>query len=199
MRVVAAHFAGNPTWLKEHDYLVYAKNPLPKGFDPARVISAPLEGNADYDRLTYLIDNYDDLPDTFLLTKSNLFKYITEEEFDSIKDNKCFTPVLTQHHKTQLPTAFYDTNGMYWEINNSWYLNEVPAKRFRNWGEWAREFNLPDSTYIPFAPGGNYILTRDTVHKHPKRLYEKMRSYLPWSQTPGEAQLVERSYFYLWR
>lgn len=198
MKVIVSHYQGDASWLLEHDYFIYARTPLDDRFDPARIRYVENVGNCDYDRLTYLVENYDNLPDVFLLTKSNLFKYITSEEFDSVKDNKCFTPLLTQHHKTYEPVCRY-TNGMYEEIANSWFLKEVPAKCVRSWEEWCDMFNLPKENYIPFAPGGNYILTRETVQKHPKELYDTMRQTLPYTQLPGEAQCVERSYNYLWR
>lgn len=155
-------------------------------------------GDADYDKLTYLVDNYDSLPDVFLWSKSNLFKFITPEEFALVKDNQEFTPLLTKHHKVYEPVCRYK-DGWYEEINNSWYLGSVPARYVNNFDEWAQLFGLPNPDYIPFAPGGSYILTRERVHRHPRELYNAMRQLLPWSVRPGEAQLCERSYGLLWR
>ena len=154
-------------------------------------------GDADYDKLSYLVDNYENLPDVFLWSKSNIFKFITREEFDSAKNNRGFTPLLTRNHRTYEPVCRY-RDGMYEEINNSWYLGNVPAKYVSNWKEWADLFGLPNPDYIPFAPGGSYILTRERVHRHPVELYAAMRDMLPWSVKPGEAQLCERSYYLLW-
>jgi hypothetical protein len=52
--------------------------------------------------------------------------------------------------------------------------------------------------YVPFAPGSNYILPKETILKHPKELYEKLRSYLDWTVYPGEAQIIERGLYTLW-
>jgi hypothetical protein len=54
-----------------------------------------------YDKFTYIIDNYDNLPDVALYTKANIFKYITPEELDEIKDNTTFTPIFTKHHESK--------------------------------------------------------------------------------------------------
>lgn len=155
-------------------------------------------GDADYDKLTYLVDNYDSLPDVFLWSKSNLFKFITPAEWDEVKDNQEFTPLLTQHHKTYEPVCRYN-EGIYEERNDSWYLGSVPAKYVSSWAEWARLFGLPNPDYLPFAPGGSYILTRERVQRHPVELYAGMRDMLPWSVRPGEAMLAERSYYLLWK
>lgn len=155
-------------------------------------------GDADYDKLDYLVENYENLPEVFLWSKSNLFKFITPEEFDLVKDNQEFTPLLTKHHKVYEPICRYE-NGWYLERNDSWYLGSVSAKYVRSFGEWATIFSLPNPDYIPFAPGGSYILTRERVHRHPVELYKAMRDMLPWSVKPGEAQLCERSYGLLWQ
>jgi hypothetical protein len=133
-----------------------------------------------------------------LLSKSNLFKYITKEEFEEVKDNTTFIPLLTKNHKTYEPVCRYAGN-IYEEINNSWYLGSVPAKYFRSYAEFAHAFHLPNPPYLQFAPGGNYILTREAVHKYSRDFYDELRSILPYCQRPGEAHMIERSYYNIWR
>lgn len=203
MRIVASNYNADCSWIPEAsggDYFIYDRSEC--GLDPSKVRKVENVGNADYDRLTYLVEEYDNLPDVFMLIKSNLFKYITKEEFDRVKDNTTFTPLLTQNHRTysdQLGVVCYYAGGMYHERNDSWYLHEVPAKYFNDYASFAHEFQLPNPRYIPFAPGGNYILTREKVHKYSRDYYDKMRSILPYCQLPGEAQLIERSYYNIWR
>lgn len=199
MKLIATNYNGDCNWIPQitDNYLIYDRTNC--GLKK-RIVRKNI-GDADYDKLSYIVANYDSLPDVFILTKSNLFKFITPQEFDELKDNTWFTPLLTQGHKTYSDdngVVCYYKDGIYYERNDSWYLGAVPSKYVRNWSDWADTFGLPKPDYIPFAPGGNYILTRETVRKHPKELYEAMRSLLPWSQRPGEAQLVERSYFLLW-
>lgn len=202
MNIIATHYGDHDvSWIPElagDDYFIYDRSDC--GL-PNRV-SRENRGDADYDRLSYLVENYDNLPEVFLLTKSNLFKYITREEFDEVKDNQVFTPLLTKGHRTYGDArglvSFYDENGMYCERNDSWFLNEVPAKYVNSWNEWADIFLLPKPAFIPFAPGGNYILTRETVHKYGRDYYDRMRDMLPYCQRPGEAQCVERSLYLIW-
>jgi hypothetical protein len=195
--IVASHYKGDWTWIPEYtdDFFIYNRSneKIPNS------IHVPNIGNADYDRLTYLIDNYDNLPNVFTLTKSNLFKYITKEEYDRVKNNQTYTPLLTAHHKTYLPVCFYDEQGMYNEINNSWYLQEVPAKHFQSYNDFALHFGLPTPEYLPFAPGGNYIVTKERVHRHSHDFYRELRSILDYGQLPGEAQMIERTYHTLWK
>jgi hypothetical protein len=200
MIIIATHFGDHDiSWIPEYagddEYFIYDRS---GNVELPWKVPRENRGDADYDRLSYICDNYYDLPDVFLLTKSNLFKYISKEEFDEVKDNKVFTPLLTKNHKTYEPICRYDENGMYEEINNSYYLASVPAKKFGSYQEFAKTFNLPSPQYLKFAPGGNYILTRETVHKYGLAFYEKLRDLLPYCQQPGEAHLIERSYFNIW-
>lgn len=207
MKAMLVNYQFTPDWIKDYafDYHIYDRSYDPiylQSFPQSRITYTPNVGNVDYDKLGYLIDHYDDLPEVFLWGKTNLFKYISKEEFDLVKDNKTFTPLLTKNHGTYMDAAgivcYYDEQGMYRERNDSWFLNSVPALNFNTWNEWAKEFQLPQPEYIPFAPGGNYILTRETVHKYPRSLYKKMRDMMGYCQLPGEAQCAERSYYLLW-
>jgi hypothetical protein len=202
MKYVLVNYNFNPNWVKDFtdDYLIYDRSDFPifcKDIPKNKLIKTKNIGNVDYDRLTYLIDYYDNLDDVFLLAKSNLFKYISKKEFHELKDNKVFTPLLTQHHKTYLPTCYYE-NRMYFEENNSWYVRQFDSK-FNTYNDWAEYLGLPTPEYLAFPPGGNFILTRKAVHKYPKEFYIKMRDTLGYTQLPAEAQMIERTYYTLWK
>lgn len=166
------------------------------------VYKTPNIGDIDYDKLTYLIDNYDDLPDVFLWGKTNLFKFVDEPDFKKALQANDFSPLLKYNHRVysdQFGQVNFYRGDMYYERNDSWFFNATIPKYFKTWDEWCLHFGLPRDAYIPFAPGGNYILTRDKVRKYAKDLYEEMRSFLPHAQRPAEAQACERSYYYLFR
>lgn len=200
MKKIIINYNYTPDWL-DGDYLIYDRSDSKKylkDFPQDRIIYTNNIGNVDYDRLTYLIDNYDNLPDVFLMAKSNLFKYISKEEFDAVKDNQTYTPLLTQNHRVYEPICRY-VDGMYEELNNNWYVSQF-FTQFLTYNDWASYIGLPtDLEYIPFAPGGNYILTKEFIHKHPRSLYAKMRDTLSYTTLPAEAHFVERSYHILWR
>lgn len=207
MKAILVNYNYTPTWLLTSglDYYIYDRSDSReylKDFPQERIRYTPNIGNVDHDKLSYLIDFYDNLPDVFLWGKTNLFKYISEEEWTQVKDNKDFTPLLTQHHQTYNdkygPVCFYQ-DGMYWERNNSWFLNAMPAKYFGTWTEWAQEFHIPFQQYIPFPPGGNFILTKERVHRYGLDTYQKMRALMEYTVLPGEAQCAERTYYLMWK
>lgn len=180
------------------DYVVYDRSDIRDWITcPYQTIRVENIGTDIYDKLTWIIDNYDNLPDVFCLTKANLFKYITEDEFIDVMNNKSFTPLLTQHHKVDDHINRY-RSGMYEEINNYWYLNQHPCRNSESFEELKDLLGLRGREYLRFAPGSNYILTKENVLKHPKEFYEKLRSYLKWDVYPGEAQIIERNLYYIW-
>lgn len=197
MKYVISRYNHDIDWVSEYttDCVLYDRSEIPaKGS-----ISVPNIGSDLYDKFTFIIDNYENLPPVAVYTKANLFKYITKEEFDLVKDNTTFTPLLTKHHKAysneQGPVCYYDSKGMFNEINNYWYLYPHPAKFAPLIIE---KFKMNTRLYNAFAPGSNYILPKENILKHHKALYEELRGYLDWDVYPGDAQLLERNLFYLW-
>ena len=194
MTFVVSRYNQDVEWLKE-----YTDNPIiyDRSEEPIEnSIIVPNLGTDIADKFSYIIDNYDNLPDVAVYTKANIFKYISEEEFNQIKDNKIFTPLLTKHHKVYAPICWYNKEGMYCELNDYWYLNAHPARYAK---EIIELFKMNKRGYNIFAPGSNYLLPKENILKHPKEFYEKLRSYLMWDRYPGEAQLLERNLWYIWR
>lgn len=201
--LVNYNFTPDPNWIGD-DYLIYDRSDdgidhLTE-FDPDKIIYTDNLGNVDYDKLNYLIDNYDNLPEVFLWGKTNLFKYITPKEYNEVRDNQFFTPLLMKDHNVYRDHngwVCYYSEGIYWERNPLLYSTDY--KYFRDYPEFAHALALPNPYYIPFAPGGNYILTRETVHKYGVDYYKKMVSFLPYSREPLEAHFCERAYYSIWK
>lgn len=202
--LVNYNFTPEKDWIGD-DYLIYDRSDTKeylKDFDQSKIIYTENVGQVDFDKLNYLVENYDTLPEVFLWGKTNLFKYIEKEEYEKIKNSQIFMPLLSKNHRTYSdsngPVCYYSED-IYWERNSSWYMSQVPYKYFNNYKEFAQAFQLPNPSYLPFAPGGNYILTREKVHKYSRDYYAKMASILPYAREPAEAQMCERSYYNLWK
>lgn len=192
MKYILSRYNHDMSWLKDYtdDYVLYDRSEVPIEGS----IIVPNIGSDIYDKFTYIIDNYDNLPEIAVYSKANIFKYISKGEFDLIKDNKTFTPILTQKHKTRFLISYYKNN-LFHEINNYWYLKYHPAKR-KN--ELVKLLGIKYKLYLSFAPGSNYIVPRENILKHSKEFYINLREFLSWAIYPGEAQIIERSLYYLW-
>ena len=203
MKAIFSNYNFTPSWIKDYDfdYLIYDRSDNKdylKDFPQDRIVYIENKGTDIYDKFTYIVDNYENLPKIVLLSKSNIFKYITKEEFDKVKDNKTFTPLLTQNHKTYLPVCYYE-NGMYYERNDMWYLNSHPCENKMIPHELQEILGISQMEYLPFAPGSNYIIPKENLMKHTKEFYQKLRSYLEWDRYPGEAQIMERGLYTLFK
>ena len=196
---VVSRYNQDINWIGEYanSAILYDRSEQPL---PGSII-VPNLGADIMDKLHYIITNYNNLPPVAIYTKANLFKYITKEEFNAVKDNQCFTPLLTMNHRTYSdasgkPVCYYK-DGIYWEINNLWYLGAHPVKH--DPVEVERTLGIDGMEYVPFAPGSNYILTRENILKHPLEFYQKLFSYVSWAVYPGEAQIIERGLYTLFK
>ena len=206
---IISRYNQDVNWVQEYapSMILYDRSDYPI---PGSII-VPNLGTDISDKLHFIISNYNNLPPVAIYTKANLFKYITKEEFDKVKDNSFFTPLLTTNHKevkydgteeyvkrhgTDKDVSYYH-NGIYWEINNGWYLNQHPCKHDPK--EVMKTLGIDNLEYVPFAPGSGYLLTSSDIRKHPIELYIKLYNYLMWSVYPGEAQIIERGLYTLFR
>lgn len=207
MKAILVNYNYDPIWLKNYPELeVILYDRSDDGIERSltqygQVYKTANTGDVDYDKLGWLVENYHNLPDIFLWGKSNLLKFVQESDLQKALQSNISTPLLKFDHKVYSDhfgqVNFY-RGDWYYERNDSWYLNTLGSRHFRTFDEWAKHFMLPSPAYIPFAPGGNYILTKDKVHIYSKDFYEEMRSFLPYTQRPAEAHCAERSYGLMW-
>lgn len=210
MRAVLVNYRYEPTWLSEYpdlEPIIYDRSDDGEARDLTiygSVYKTQNMGDVDYDKLGFLVEHYDNLPDVFVWGKTNLLKYVSKEYFDDALLKSDFAPLLKLDHRIYSdnlgPVNKYQ-GGIYYERADSWFFHnpDLSHKYFRNWEEWASRFGLPLEGFIPFAPGGNYILTRERVHRYGRDFYEEMRATLDYAMHPAEAHACERSYYYIWR
>jgi len=209
IQFIVSRYNHDISWLAEYaqSIVLYDRSEQPI---PGSII-VPNLGSDILDKLHYIVTNYNNLPDVGIYTKANLFKYITKEEFNRVKDNKEFTPLLTMNHKetkydgapeyvqrhgTDKDVSYYK-DGIYWELNNGWYLNEHPVRNDPK--EVMQAVGIDKMEYVPFAPGSNYILTKENIRKHPVEYYIKLYNYLNWAVYPGEAMIIERGLYTIFK
>ena len=73
MRAILINYNFTPNWIKDYtdDYLIYDRSDSKKylkDFPQDKIIYTDNIGNVDRDRLGYIVDNYNHLPDVFLLS-----------------------------------------------------------------------------------------------------------------------------------
>lgn len=209
MQAILINYDYDPTWLQDFpDLEVTMYDRSDDGIERnlqqyGTVYKTSNTGDVDFDKISWLIQEYDNLPETFLWSKSNIFKFVDETYLKDALNKKEFTPLLKFDHKTYSDAygvvCRYSGN-IYEERADSWFFNnQALSNRFRSWEEWCEYLAIPVTPFIPFAPGGSYILTRERVHRYSKDFYAKMRDTLPYAMHPAEAHAAERTYYMLWK
>ena len=75
MKYVLSRYNHDIDWLTNYtdDYVLYDRSETPA----KEAIVVPNIGSDWYDKFSFIIDNYENLPDVAVYTKANIFKYIT--------------------------------------------------------------------------------------------------------------------------
>ncbi len=205
--LVISNYNNDLRWVPEYtdNYLIYDRSEnatMPETVDLKKVIKSPNVGYNLYDYFTFIIDNYNNLPECTIFAKGNTSpRHVTKEYLDRIINNDFFTPIEDyKMHKTYWPVCFTAADGGFCEINNSWYMKYHPVKYFQNYNDFMRFFfkDAPEPRYTRFAPGGNYIVPKENILKLPKLFYENLRTIISHCPLPGEAHLIERALHALW-
>jgi hypothetical protein len=152
---------------------------------------------------TFIISNFDKLPEYTTFCKGNIFpRHITRERFEDLMNNKFFTPMFDYKlHSPSMPICMFSSDGNWSEINNSWYMNEgKPQKYFTNYNDFLR-FVFVDPIipiYNTFAPGGNYVLPKGHILKYTIDFYKNLRTFVSHASNSNESHIVERALYTIW-
>ena len=219
-----SHYNNDLNWLKEYQnpHVIYDKtwnggltdNDNSKETPPSNlkeqhpefnIINGSPNGYNINDYLTFIIDNYEYLPEVTAFIKANIIgRHVSREYFDRVINNKTFTPLVdcTQHTPPSNDYAMWSCDGIWMEINDSWYLNHPkhPSKFFKNYNNFLKicykDPILP--RYVTFPPGGNYIVPKEYILKYDKVFYQNLKKFVDYERVPGEGQMIERALYTIW-
>ena len=199
-----SHYDGDLSWvkyIKKSKYIIYNKsnNILEDEFYSKEINNF---GYNLYSYLLYICENYENLPDTIVFCKDNVFKrHITEELFVKLLKNNIFTSLedINYLEKKSLMNILVSDHGFI-EINNSWYKNYFPRKYFSDFNNFYNFIFKSDSNpqFIKFAPGANYILTKENILLRSKNFYANLIKFLEHSNLSCESHFLERSLITIW-
>ncbi len=207
--LVVSNYYNDLSWVPEYtdNYIVYDQSDVaiyPPKLHLDKIIKSPHLGHNIRDYCTYIIDHYENLPERVAFVTGNIFpRHVARDCFDKLVNNTFFTPFIDHRkHHTRWPISFISKDGLYNEINDSWYLHHHPTKYFHNYNDFLqfcfKKSELPK--YVKFTPGANYIVPKENILKLPKIFYENLRVFVSHSPTviPGESHIIERALYTLW-
>lgn len=200
-----SYFDGDLSWVESlcgKDYVIYAKGILDDNA-PKNVIMIPNIGYNIYSYLTFIIDNYETLPELTVFCKNNVFdRHVSKSLFKNLCTRKTFTPIEepSRWKKIAFPASVISSDGGYLELNNSWYANKYDRRYFHSFDSYYnfvfKDTRRPD--YLRFAPGANYLVPRDHILLRSKNFYINLREFVAHSQYSCESHFVERSLISIW-
>lgn len=194
--VVLSVYNNDVSWIKDYTnnyVLLNAGEPI------EGVRQVPHVGYNIHAYLTWIVENYDNLPETVMFIKGTIFdKCISREDFDKVCNNKTYTPLLKKDHHVDGAINKY-VDGMYHEANNSWWFAHFPHKHVHSYDEFCEKMAIPKDHFIGFAPGACYIVPKENILKRSKEFYQTLASMMEYDPHPSEAHCVERAFHTIWK
>ena len=198
-----SHFNGDIEWVSQIDknnYIVYNKSgeKLPKEINHVNIRNL---GYNLYSYLKYIIDNYNDLPETIVFCKDNIFRrHIEFDLFKNLLKRNTFTSIEENSNKNEFPIVLKTSDSGFTEINSSWYRNKYPRLFFKDFNYFYQYIfeNVEKPLFVRFAPGANYIVPKNNILLRSKNFYKNLLTFVSHSQYSCESHFLERSLFVIW-
>lgn len=160
------------------------------------------------DYLEFIINNYNNLPDSLGFAKGNLFpRHITEEAFLARQLLQGFVPLYSEaitfrpkfHRLLRFRFGSQQiAPGYYIEFTNNWYArHRAPGKYFPKLHDlFGHFFKREPPRYIPFVPGACMVVPAYKILRWPLDTYKYLYEAVAYDFFPVEAFHVERSMLY---
>ncbi len=198
-----SHFNGNLDWitsLNKENYIVYNKSgiKLPKEINHLNVNNV---GYNIYPYLKFIIDNYNNLPNTIVFCKDNIFsRHIDFNLFKEYLKRDIFTCLEEKISKYRFPINLKISEAGFTEINSSWYKYNYPRLFFKDYNTFYNyifeEVEIPH--FLRFAPGANYIVPKNNILSRSRNFYKNLIKFISHSQFSCESHYLERSLYIIW-
>ena len=198
-----SYFKGDFEWIYKLDhskYIVYNKSDedLPKEIKNIKIKNV---GYNLFSYLEYIIKNYNNLPDSIIFCKNNIFdRHLNKYSFTKLIKRNIFTSLQEDSYGNNNFVSLNVSDQGFNEINSSWYKYNYDRLFFANYNDFYKYiFNSREvPTFLKFSPGGNYLLKKENILLRPKSFYQNLKLFLSHSQYSCESHFLERSLETIW-
>ncbi len=160
------------------------------------------------DYLQFILENYNNLPESLGFAKGNIFpRHIDENSFVKRQPLDDFVPLYSD--RTTFSPSYRRLSvkkliaqqvapGYYLEITNNWYVkHRKKGQYYPRINDLFKQFFRRDvPEYILFVPGACMIVPREKIVRWPIEVYQKLYEAVTYDFFPVEAFHVERSMLY---
>lgn len=217
MLIVIARYNEDIEWSKKYssNILIINKGDKIEGIE--NQIFYPNVGREGHSYYKYIVDNYDNLDDYIIFLQGNPFDHSP----DIIKILDIIVDIYNKN-KEEFMNIIVNTNINYTVINcgnnfNNIYINELKNNNFiyisqfinktsikteeKLWekcktiiNSYEKIFNIKikDDLNFLYGAGAQFLVSKETILKHPKSYYEKFYKILEYNNDPIEGYTIER-------
>lgn len=188
--IVVAKYNEDISWLNEYkkNCVIYDKS---KG-------DLPNIGRESHTYLTYIIDNYENLPDVVFFTQGNKSDHYeqTIDYFLNIdKYSKNYNYLSSDYYFYSENTQEYSKDHLYG------YRNMQPSPSdnlgFRKWFNTYIDKEYDINSYVTLWWGAIFSVKREQILSRSKDFYKTLLNYIPKTNNPEVGHYFERSWFYI--
>jgi len=198
-KLVISRFTEDVLWIKEYelDYIIYNKgNDLDSSFNWIRKENV---GENQKDIFSFIVDNYENLPNSVGFVQGFPFDHCKKETFDVLKNNYKLTRL--EDYKHLIPCPNVDQDGFYFENNDNWYIAAHNSSRnqscqFNSFDEFMSSIfsNYSHLDRLQFSPGSQIIVEKERILFYPKKFWNHLCNILN-RRSMTEGHIIERSLF----
>lgn len=188
--IVVAKYNEDISWLNNYknNCIIYDKS---KG-------DLPNIGRESHTYLTYIIDNYDNLPDVVFFTQGNKsdHSYQSIEYFLNIdKYSKNYNYLASDYYFYSENTQEYSKDHLYGYRNMQPY--PLDNFGFRKWFKTYIDDEYDINSYVTLWWGAIFSVKREQILTRSKDFYITLLNYIPNTNNPEVGHYFERSWFYI--
>ena len=201
-KFIISNWKNNLDWIDDYtdNYLIYDKSDTLQPGD--KILKVRNVGHNIFDSLNFILNYYYNLPDYTAFLQGNPWDHCRRDIFDKLIYNECFTPLEYYGPTPGNNWEGRTPEGMFLEVNNSWYLHLDPPYQhifYNSFDEFMNEIfvDYDHVNWVRFSPGAQYIVPKNNILNYSYDFWSRLEGMVDYAQYACEAHLIERAMYYI--
>ena len=195
-KVVIARYNEDISWSDGYPRIIYNKGEKIEGLSENEQIILPNVGRESHTYLTYIIDNYNNLPEYVMFCQGRIDDHVgargidsyVNPDYDFVSGHFCFVKEWNDL------TGRLNHHGVWLDMLNRGTLRKASLS-YLDWFE--KVLDVPMRKGTLYSPGAIFFVASKFIRKWDTFFYKKLRGYLEDHVNPEEGHYMERSWFYI--